>query len=47
MFITHKFDKRGRIYSQGYHVHIQGTSYKKAILELHNKEMVEVPDGYF
>ena len=47
MFITHKFDKRGRIYSQGYHIHIQGTSYKKAILELYNKEMVEVPDDYF
>ena len=47
MFITHKYDKRGRIYSQGYHIHIQGTSYKKAILELHDKQHVEVPDDYF
>lgn len=47
MWITNKFDKRGRIYSQGHHINPQGTSYKKAIIDLYNKQVVEVPDGYF
>lgn len=33
-YFTHKFDKRGRVYSQGYHVQIQGTEYKKALINL-------------
>lgn len=33
-YFTHKFDKRGRIYSQGYHVNIQATEYKKALINL-------------
>ena len=47
MFITNKFDKRGRIYSCGYHISPQGASYKKAIVDLFNKSVVEVPDDYF
>jgi len=35
-----KYDKRGRMYSQGYHVNLQSTSYKKAILQFHNKELL-------
>ena len=31
---THKYDKRGRLYSQGYHVHIQSTDFKKALINL-------------
>ncbi len=40
-YLTHKYDKRGRTYSQGYHVHTQGNDFKKAIISLKNKEVVE------
>lgn len=40
-YLTHKVDKRGRIYSQGYHLNTQGTPFKKAIIELANEEIVE------
>ena len=39
-YLTHKYDKRGRIYSQGYHVNIQSTSFKKASLVLADKEII-------
>lgn len=39
-YLTHKVDKRGRIYAQGYHISTQGTAYKKAMIELANEEMV-------
>lgn len=39
--LTHKVDKRGRSYSCGYHINPQGTSFKKAMLELANEELVE------
>ena len=39
-YFTHKVDKRGRIYAQGYHLNTQGTSFKKAMLELANEEVV-------
>jgi hypothetical protein len=39
--VTHKYDKRGRIYTQGYHVHIQSTSYKKALINLTTKELIK------
>ena len=38
--LTHKVDKRGRIYAQGYHISTQGTPYKKAMVELANEELV-------
>lgn len=38
--LTHKVDKRGRIYSCGYHINTQGASFKKAMLELANEEVV-------
>ena len=37
-----RFDKRGRMYSQGYHVNIQSTEYKKALISLARKEHVEI-----
>lgn len=37
---THKVDKRGRTYCQGYHVSTQGNSFRKAILNLAKKEIV-------
>lgn len=40
-WLTHKVDKRGRIYAQGYHISTQGSSFKKASLELCNEELVE------
>lgn len=39
--LTHKVDKRGRIYSQGYHINTQGNPYKKAMIDLANEEIVE------
>ena len=39
-YLTHKVDKRGRIYSQGYHTNTQGTAFKKAILELADEEVI-------
>ena len=36
----HKVDSRIRMYSQGYHVHIQSTSYKKSLINLHKKELI-------
>lgn len=35
-----KYDKRGREYSQGYHCHIQGSPYKKALINLHKQEVI-------
>lgn len=44
-YLTHKVDKRGRIYSQGYHINTQGTPFKKAMIELADEELVTgVPD---
>lgn len=37
---THKVDKRGRVYSQGYQMNTQGTSYEKACINLKTKEFV-------
>lgn len=41
-YLTHKYDKRGRTYCQGHHVNPQGNAYRKAIIELTNKELVEI-----
>ena len=35
-----KFDKRGRVYSSGYDINVQGDSYRKASLEFANTEVV-------
>lgn len=47
MYISNKYDKRGRVYSQGHHINPQGTSYKKACIDLFNKSVVEIPADYF
>jgi hypothetical protein len=39
-YLTHKYDKRGRIYCQGYHVNYQGAPWNKATVELFDKEVV-------
>ena len=40
-YLNHKVDKRGRIYSVGYHLNPQGAAFKKASLEFANAELVE------
>lgn len=37
-YLTWKYDKRGRSYDSGYHIHIQSNDYGKAIIQFHNKE---------
>jgi hypothetical protein len=43
-YMTHKYDKRGRTYCQGYHVSYQGNTYRKAILELADKEFISIEE---
>lgn len=38
--LTHKYDKRGRIYCQGYHINYQGTPWNKSVVQLADKELV-------
>ncbi len=38
--LTHKYDKRGRVYSQGYHVNYQGAAWNKAVIQLADAEVV-------
>lgn len=38
--LTHKYDKRGRSYCQGYQVNYQGNCWNKAVVEFANKEHV-------
>ena len=37
-YFGYKYDKRGRMYSQGYHVNPQGNEYRKAMLSFHDTE---------
>jgi hypothetical protein len=39
-YLTHKYDKRGRSYCQGYHVNYQGAPWNKAVIELADSELV-------
>ena len=41
LYINHKPDTRGRIYAVGYYINPQGTSFKKAMLQLANKEHLD------
>lgn len=41
-FLNHNYDKRGRCYAEGYHINTQGSSFKKAIVQLANEEIVEI-----
>ena len=44
-YLTNKYDKRGRMYAQGYHVTTQGSPFKKAMIESAHQELVEgVPE---
>lgn len=39
-WLTHKVDKRGRLYSVGYHINTQGNQFQKAMIELADEELV-------
>lgn len=39
-YLTHRVDKRGRTYCQGYHITYQGAAWNKATIELADKEIV-------
>lgn len=46
-YISNKVDKRGRMYACGYHITPQGTSFKKAMINLADKEPVSgVPSQF-
>lgn len=46
-YLHHKYDKRGRIYANGYHISSQGAPYKKAMLEFANKQVVtDIPTEF-
>ncbi len=38
LYLTHKYDRRGRCYASGYHINTQGTDYNKSVLQLAHKE---------
>ena len=40
LYFLHKYDKRGRVYTQGYHFSNQGSSFEKACLNLKTKELI-------
>jgi hypothetical protein len=39
-WLTHKYDKRGRVYAQGYHINYQGNTWNKAVIEFAEGEIV-------
>lgn len=39
-YLTHRYDKRGRCYAQGYHVTTQGNAWNKAMIEFADQELV-------
>lgn len=40
-WLTHRYDKRGRTYCQGYHVNYQAACWNKAVVEFANQEVTE------
>lgn len=44
-YFTWVYDKRGRMYCRGYHISIQSTEYKKAIIEFADKVLIPVEDS--
>lgn len=39
-YIPNFYDKRGREYMAGYHINLQGSEYRKALMNLHKKEII-------
>ena len=46
LYLNHKYDTRGRMYCQGYHINYQGQPYQKACLDFAEPEYVDVPEEY-
>lgn len=40
LFMTHRYDKRGRTYCNGYHINPQGNDWNKSTIEFFDKELV-------
>lgn len=40
-YLINKYDKRGRLYDQGYYIHSQGTDWNKGSIEFADEELVE------
>ena len=40
LYLTHRYDKRGRTYCAGYQVNYQGTPWCKSVVEFANKELI-------
>ena len=40
LFLTNRFDSRGRMYARGYHVNPQGAPFQKAALQFHRREVL-------
>lgn len=40
IYLTHRYDRRGRVYASGYHCNTQGTDYNKAVLQFAKKELI-------
>jgi hypothetical protein len=38
--MVHAYDSRGRSYCKGYHINYQGTQYKKSLINLHKKVII-------
>ena len=45
-YLTHRVDKRGRLYSCGYAINTQGTAYNKACIEFCEEEIIDVPNEF-
>ena len=41
-YLKHAYDTRGRCYCEGYYINYQGSSFKKAIVQLADKEVVNL-----
>ena len=39
-YLTNKYDKRGRIYAQGYYINPQGTEWNRAVIEFAEQEII-------
>lgn len=39
-YLTHRYDKRGRVYAQGHYINPQGTEFNKAVIEFADKEII-------
>jgi len=45
-YFPHKYDRRGRMYSQGYAVNLQADEYRKALLNIHGETYMDVPKEF-